>query len=45
MYLFDNIISNFNGYKPQNDYKDYKEDPAVEIPYNNYPSYPTSTST
>ena len=43
MYLFDNITSNFNGYKPQNDYKDYIEDPAVEIPYANYPSYPASS--
>ncbi len=43
IYLFDNISLNFNGYKPHNDYKDYKEDPAVEIPYANYPSYPASS--
>ena len=43
IYLFDNISLNFNGYKPHSDYKDYQEDPAVEIPYANYPSYPASS--
>ena len=39
-YLFDNIIPNYRGNKLNNDYKDYKEDHAVEIPYANYPNYP-----
>ena len=40
-YLFDNIIPNYRENKLNNDYKDYEENPAVEIPYANYPNYPT----
>ena len=44
LHLFDNKI-NYQENKPQNDYKDYKEAPPVEIPYADYPNYQTPTAT
>ena len=44
LHLFDNKI-NYQENKPQNDYKDYKEAPPVEIPYADYPNYRTPTAT
>ena len=44
LHLFDNK-RNYQENKPQNDYKDYKEAPPVEIPYADYPNYQTPTAT
>ena len=43
--LINKFILDYQGYKTQISYKDYKEAPPVEIPYADYPNYQTPTST